>query len=570
MATSLHILVVEDSEDDTFLMQRQLLKSGYNPLIKRVDNEQDLQDALSAGQWDIAITDHNLPGYSSSQAIKTIKAYDLDLPIIIVSGSIGEDIAVAAMKAGANDYIMKSNLPRLIPAINRELREAESRQARRRAEETIRHMAFHDSLTGLINRAEFEQRLKHALHTLHSQDQSHALLYIDLDQFKIINDTCGHVAGDQLLKQLTVILHQQIRESDTLARLGGDEFGLLLEKCPIDKAMKISEKILKTISGFHFAWQTQTFTIGASIGLVMINDTMQTMSDVLSSADMACYAAKESGRNRVHLYREDDSLLIRRHGEMQWVIRINDALQQDAFCLYMQEIRSIEAGRDSHYEFLVRLKDKDEIILPGAFIPAAERYNLMPAIDRWVVRHALLCIDTLTAGNKVGKNSIFFINLSGMSLSDDSLFEHLESLFKEYADLAPRICFEITETAAISNLPRAVTFIKEIKSYGCKFALDDFGAGLSSFSYLKTLPVDYIKIDGGFVRDMLVDQMDAVIVEAISKIGQVAGLITIAEFVENMDLFDAVQECGIDYAQGFGLHVPELCEPDLNIKKVSA
>ena len=560
MKQTLRMLVVEDSEDDTWLMQRQLVNAGYAPQITRVENEPDLKNALGANHWDIVITDHNIPGYSSEQAIQTIKSYDLELPIIIVSGSIGEDIAVAAMKAGANDYIMKSNLTRLAPAIQRELREAESRLARRRAEETIRHLAFHDSLTGLINRAEFEQRLKQALHTRHNSDQqSHALLYIDLDQFKVVNDTCGHVAGDQLLKQLTVVLQKPIRESDTLARLGGDEFGLLLENCPMEYAMKIAEKILDAIRDFHFVWEHQTFTLGASIGMVMINDTHLTMTDVLSSADMACYAAKESGRNRIHLYRDDDSLLMRRHGEMQWLTRINDALKTDSFCLYMQEIHALNNNKENSYEFLVRLKEHDQMSMPGAFIPAAERYNLMPAIDRWVVSEALGCIDAMVRSGRAGQSATFFINLSGLSIGDNSFIDFLEHSFKDYADHTHRVCFEITETAAISNLPYAVRFIDQIKNYGCQFALDDFGAGLSSFSYLKSLPVDYIKIDGGFVRDMLVDQMDLAIVQAVSNIGRVAGLKTIAEFVETADILNEVVKTGIDYAQGFGIHKPEAC-----------
>ncbi len=554
------MLVVEDSEDDTWLMQRQLVTAGYRLKLTRVETDAELKQALADEQWDIVITDHNIPGYSSEQAIQTIKAHNVDLPIIIVSGSIGEEIAVTAMKAGANDYIMKNNLARLAPAIERELREAESRQARRRAEETIRHMAYHDSLTGLINRAEFEQRLKHALHSLQVQQHSHALLYIDLDQFKLINDTCGHVAGDQLLKQLTLVLHKPIRESDTLARLGGDEFGLLLEQCPMEHAMKIAEHILELIRDFHFVWEQQSFSIGASIGLVMINDAHLTMTDVLSAADMACYAAKESGRNRIHLYRDDDSLLMRRHGEMQWVARINDALRQNAFCLFIQKIESLKNKGETSYEFLVRLNENGQHTMPGAFIPAAERYNLMPAIDRWVVKEALACVEIMNASNTDSDKATYFINLSGVTISDNGFIEYIDKLFKDYTHITHQICFEITETAAISNLPFAVRFIEHIKAYGCMFALDDFGAGLSSFSYLKALPVDFIKIDGGFVRDMLVDQMDLAIVQAVSNIGRVAGLKTIAEFVESAEILQEVENTGIDFAQGFGIHKPELAD----------
>ena len=561
MKKNLRLLVVEDSEDDVLLMQRVLSNAGYQAEILRVDNGNDLDAALSNQQWDLVITDHNIPGFSSEASLQHVKKFDENIPVVIVSGSIGEDIAVAAMKAGAQDYIMKNNLVRLVPAIERELREVETRRARRRAEDTIRHMAYHDSLTGLINRAEFERRLKRVLFGLKDikdNGHNHALFYIDLDQFKIINDTCGHVAGDELLKQITVILHKPIRESDTLARLGGDEFGILLENCPIDQATLIADNIIKEVKDFHFAWKNQTFQIGASIGLVMLTGAEQSMTEVLSAADMSCYAAKDAGRNRYHIYSEDDTSLIRRHGEMKWVSRIHEALKNNSFILYQQPMVPVdsESGLSTNYEFLIRLKDKGEVIAPGAFIPAAERYNLMPAIDRWVISQAFKSIVEISQSNpSLGKSS-YFLNLSGTSLSDEAFFDFLREQFEEYDLLAEQICFEVTETAAITNLASTVEFIKQLKQLGCKFALDDFGAGLSSFSYLKSLPVDYLKIDGGFVRDMLEDPMDAAIVAAVNNIGHVAGLITVAEFVESTEIMSMLGEIGVDYAQGYALAKP--------------
>ncbi len=562
MKKILRLLVVEDSEDDVILMQRVLNRAGYETDLLRVDNGKDLDLALKNNDWDIVITDHNIPGFSSDASLKHVKEYDEHMPVVIVSGSIGEDIAVAAMKAGAQDYIMKNNLVRLVPAIERELREVETRRARKRAEDTIRHMAYHDSLTGLINRAEFERRLKRVLFGLKDNDYHHALFYIDLDQFKIINDTCGHVAGDELLKQLTVILHKPIRESDTLARLGGDEFGILLENCPIDHAKLIANNIIKEVKDFHFAWKNQTFQIGASIGLVMLTDHEQGMTEVLSAADMSCYAAKDAGRNRFHLYSEDDTSLIRRHGEMKWVSRIHEALNNNSFVLYQQKMLAVNAnaGLSTNFEFLIRLQEKDEVIAPGAFIPAAERYNLMTIIDRWVISEAFQCIVKISRTNPDLKDATYFLNLSGTSLSDEAFFDFLREQFEEHSLSADQICFEVTETAAITNLASTVEFIKQLKVLGCQFALDDFGAGLSSFSYLKSLPVDYLKIDGGFVRDMLEDPMDAAIVAAVNNIGHVAGLKTVAEFVENTDIMQALAEIGVDYAQGYALAKPRPVE----------
>lgn len=558
MKKNLRLLVVEDSEDDVLLMQRVLSSAGYDVELLRVDNGDDLDLALENYKWDLVITDHNIPGFSSDASLRHVKKFDDNIPVVIVSGSIGEDIAVAAMKAGAQDYIMKSNLVRLVPAIERELREVETRRAHKRAEDTIRHMAYHDSLTGLINRAEFERRLKRVLFGLKDNKNHHALFYIDLDQFKIINDTCGHVAGDELLKQITVILQKPIRESDTLARLGGDEFGILLENCPISQAQLIANNIIKEVKDFHFAWKNQTFQIGASIGLVMLTDSDQSMTEVLSAADMSCYAAKDAGRNRFHIYSEDDTSLIRRHGEMKWVSRIHKALANNSFILYQQMMLPVDSDSKypRNYEFLVRLKDKNEIIAPGAFIPAAERYNLMPTLDRWVISHAFQCIVEISRSNPELAKSTYFLNLSGTSISDEAFFDFLREQFDKYELSAEQICFEVTETAAITNLAKTVEFIKQLKQLGCKFALDDFGAGLSSFSYLKNLPVDYLKIDGGFVRDMLDDPMDAAIVSAVNNIGHVAGLRTVAEFVESTQIMSELAEIGVDYAQGFALAKP--------------
>ncbi len=557
MGEPIRVLLVEDSENDALLLMRELTRGGFEPTCHRVEEREAMREALENESWDLVITDHNLPGFSSEAALDAVKESGFDIPVIIVSGSIGEDIAVAAMKTGAHDYIMKDNLSRLVPAIERELREVENRRAHRQAAEIIRHMAYHDALTGLTNRHEFERRLRKLLRS-DETDGQHALLYLDLDQFKIINDTCGHTAGDELLKQLAVVLHKPIRDTDTLARLGGDEFGVLLEHCGQQRAIEIAQNLLEVVSEFRFSWQEKTFALGVSIGLVMIDHDGKTMSDLLSAADMSCYAAKEKGRNRIHVYHDDDAEVLQRHGEMQWVNRINSALEEERFLLHKQCILPLgsHGANVQHCEFLLRMRDDDgELIMPGAFIPAAERYDLMPRLDRWVIREAFRWVSEQMS-SKDGLHGTCFINLSGASLSDARFFAYIRARLSEYEIPEGIICFEITETATIANLGAAVRFIHDIKEAGCLFALDDFGSGMSSFSYLKTIPADFLKIDGMFVRDMLADPMDRAIVAAVNEIGHVAGLRTIAEFVETPQTLDVLRDMGIDYAQGFGIEKP--------------
>lgn len=572
--TRLRVLMVEDSEDDAILVDRELRRGGYDTVFCRVQTREDLHKALESNDWDLVITDHNMPSFSSAAALAVVQGSGLDVPVIIVSGSIGEEIAVAAMKTGAHDYVMKDNLARLVPAVERELREAKSRGARRQAEATIRHLAYHDALTGLGNRHQFERSLAKAVDEVHEQGVHHALLYIDLDQFKIVNDTCGHTAGDQLLKQLAVVLQDSLRDSDTLARLGGDEFGLVLHGATGKQARRIAEKLLSVIKSFRFSWQGKTFVVGASIGVVEITTRYREPSDVLVAADMACYAAKERGRSQIHVYREDDSELARRHGEMQWVASIPEALENNRFTLYYQPI--VPLGSKGHngsrfLEILVRMvSDDGRLVLPGAFIPAAERYNLMPSVDRWIIENALRAVSE-AGGNYFAQDTQLtaFVNLSGASLSDETLYAFIRDQMHRYQVSPENVCFEITETAAIADLPTALKFINAIKNEGCLVALDDFGSGLSSFSYLRTIPADFIKIDGAFVREMLVDPMSAAIVESIHRIARVAGLRTIAEHVEDDEVRAHLATMGIDFAQGYAIANPEVLEPKVARAKLA-
>ncbi|MFC6337405.1 EAL domain-containing protein [Pseudomonas sp. CCM 7891] len=422
--------------------------------------------------------------------------------------------------------------------------------------------ATHDALTGLANRREFEYRLEHVLKNVARQQTGcHALMFLDLDQFKLVNDTCGHAAGDELLRHICALLQSDLREGDTLARLGGDEFGILLENCPAPVAEKIAESLRHTVQNLHFVWKGRPLVTTISIGLVHISQTPTTLETSLRAADMACYMAKEKGRNRVQVYHPDDSELSLRFCEMAWVQRLHMALEENRFCLYAQEIAPLgdtEQGH-GHIEILLRLHDEaGRIILPDSFIPAAERYGLMTSLDRWVVENVFKIIARCMLERPGRPMAICAINLSGITIGDEHFLGFLRDKFKAYNIPAEMICFEITETSAISNLPSAINFINELKELGCHFSLDDFCAGMSSFAYLKHLPVDFLKIDGSFVKDMLDDPINRAMVEVINHIGHVMGKRTIAEFVETPQIEQALLEIGVDYAQGYLIERPQL------------
>ncbi|KAB0516515.1 MULTISPECIES: EAL domain-containing protein [Pseudomonas] len=422
--------------------------------------------------------------------------------------------------------------------------------------------ATHDALTGLANRREFEYRLEQVLHPMGTQQGGrHALMFLDLDQFKLVNDTCGHAAGDELLRHICALLQSDLREGDTLARLGGDEFGILLENCPAAAAEKIAESLRHTVQSLHFVWKGRPFMTTVSIGLVHLGHTPTTLETSLRAADMACYMAKEKGRNRVQVYHADDSELSVRFGEMAWVQRLHMALEENRFCLYAQEISPLghTDGGDGHIEILLRLHDESgRIILPDSFIPAAERYGLMTSLDRWVVENVFKIISRCLQERPGRPMAMCAINLSGITIGDDDFLGFLREKFHTYNIPPGMICFEITETSAIANLGSAIRFINELKALGCHFSLDDFCAGMSSFAYLKHLPVDFLKIDGSFVKDMLDDPINRAMVEVINHIGHVMGKRTIAEFVETPHIEQALLEIGVDYAQGYLIERPQL------------
>lgn len=433
----------------------------------------------------------------------------------------------------------------------------------------LSYQSTHDALTGLLNRREFETRLSHALESAQSEGEQHAICHLDIDRFKIINDACCHEAGDNLLRTIAGLLPRYLRESDALARLGSDEFGLLLKNCPLRDAVGIAEKILSAIHAHRFESDGGTFDITASIGIASIDGQSENSTSVMGAADLACYVAKDLGRNRIHVYESGDQELMRRHSEMRWVSRITEAIDKDRFVLYYQDICPVVAGSDDvqHFEILVRmLGDDGNVVMPGEFLPAAERYNLIGLLDRWVIRNSLEWYAENCPGCSAVDSVIMAINISGASIADDSLLDYIKSELERVEVPAAAVCFEITETAAIANLDAAKLFIHDLHKLGCRFALDDFGSGLSSFAYLKTLPVDYLKIDGGFVRDMVTDPVDFAMVSSMHQLGKAMGIRTIAEFVENDKVIDKLAEIGVDYAQGYAIGLPQ----ELNSKQLSS
>nr|WP_281244303.1 EAL domain-containing protein [Aquisalimonas asiatica] len=546
------VLVVEDSADTRLMLTEFLRRDGY--VVHCACNGEEALQQLAAETPDLILMDCVMPVMDGLEACRRIKSHDeyADVPLLIITALNDESSAGEAIRAGATDFITK---PIFLPVLRQRLRQLVlSRERHQR----IRYLAYHDNLTGLPNRARFHQELDELLQSAQGGGREHALMYLDLDQFKIVNDTCGHAAGDELLKELGEVLSGQVRNGDLVARLGGDEFGVLLRDCRLEDGVAVAEKVIDAVRNFIFFWEEQAFFIGASAGVVAISAESSTTGDLLSAADTACYAAKSGGRGRVEVYRREAGQVRQESEQLQLVPRITRALEGDRFVLYRQQIVPLSAPVEHvpHYEVLVRMLDEDGTIVPPAhFIPSAERYQVMPRVDRWVIRHALkhLRDEHLHSEQPVR----YSINLSGTTLIEKGFGDFLEEQLSVSGVPPQWLCFEITETATIRQMDAAVAFINRIRSLGCAFALDDFGAGLSSFGYLKTLPVDFIKIDGRFVRDLLEETFDQAMVEAIQRIGSVMGIETIAEFVENEAVMARLREIGVNYAQGYGIHRPE-------------
>ena len=422
-------------------------------------------------------------------------------------------------------------------------------------QQSLAEEARFDPLTNLLNRTELDRCLSNLVDDAEATDRHHALLYIDLDQFKVVNDSCGHQAGDELLRQVARQLRNVVQSGDIVGRLGGDEFAILLCNVTSSEAVTTARRVCNTIANLRFAWHTSSFTISSSIGVAAITPMTRTAHRALQQADAACFAAKDGGRNRVHLFREDDKQLRKTRGEMAWLPRINSALDEDHMCLVQQRIAPL-SGAEEMAEVLLRLDNGNgHMIAPGAFIPAAERYNLMPRIDRWVIEHMLHTLSLIDA--RQDPVSRYTINLSGLSVGDEQFLRFIVDEFEKHSVDPTRICFEITETAAVTNFSQAIRFMSLLREIGCSFALDDFGSGMSSFGYLRDMPIDYLKIDGMFVRNLEIDAFHRTIVKSIIDVDRAAGMKTIAEHVDSDAAVRMLREMGADYVQGFHIHKPE-------------
>ena len=422
----------------------------------------------------------------------------------------------------------------------------------------LAHQATHDELTGLLNRQAFDGHLQRALESARTSASTHALCYMDLDQFKVVNDTCGHLAGDELLCRVTSLLQESVADTDLVARLGGDEFGILLSRCTLEEAERRVGAFHHELQQFRFAWRDKTFAVGASIGLVPITREFRTVAHLLSAADHACYAAKENGRNRIQVYQEDDATFVRRQGEMSWVARIQRTLEEDRFRLFSQQMQPLgpEAPPGLYFEVLLRMAGEDgQIHLPADFLRAAERYGLMRAIDRWVIRETLRTLSGQPTPF-LDRLRLCAINLSAVSLNDEDLYDFLEIELAGSGVPADRLCFEITETAAIENLSRTRRLMARLVEKGVRLSLDDFGTGMSSYSYLKELPVSFLKIDSKFIKDIVTDPLDRAMVESINQVGHVMGLRTVAEGVASVAVVERLKAFGVDFAQGNWISPP--------------
>lgn len=424
----------------------------------------------------------------------------------------------------------------------------------RRLSQEMAYQAMHDELTGLGNRRAFEAALNQCFAQVRDQGHSHVVCYLDLDDFKVVNDTCGHAAGDELLRQIARLLGQGLRPQDHLCRLGGDEFGMVLSNQRLSQAVAVAERLQQRLAAERFVWQGQSFGVGVSIGMVMLDARSESVGALLQAADSACYVAKDAGRGRIHVYTNDDPALAQRYGVMEWVSRIENALREDRFVLYAQPIVPIDeaSGRGLYCEFLLRMRDEQGgLVLPGQFMPAVERYHLAARVDRWVLSHALAWM--VPHQEQIGQCSI---NLSGQSLGDPMFMTYVLDTLAATPMPCHKLCFEITETAAISNLHTAKHFIDTLRKMGCQLSLDDFGSGLSSFAYLRNLPVDVLKIDGQFVRDVASDPVSLAMVKSIHEIGCLMGKETVAEFAETPAILEVLRGLGVHYAQGYAVGYP--------------
>jgi len=563
------VLFVDDEPNVLSAYKRNLHKRFQ--MDTALSGIEALELVATNGPYAVVISDMGMPGMDGMKLLTILKKFAPDTVRIMLTGYADQKVAVDAVNQGQvfkflnkpcspEDMaaVIESGISQYNQAIEITKRLARSSAEVRGLTEKLSYQAKHDLFTGLANRHTFEAQLQLFLESAQHEGREHALGFLDVDHFHIINDTCGHVAGDELLRQLAQQLASQQRNGDLLARLAGDEFGIMLADCPLEEAKRIITERHKKLKHFQFKWEDKQFDTCISIGLAPINQESVSVAAVLSAAETACNVAKNQGRNIIHVGDTSDPEMTDRMNEVQWVNRINEALLKNRFCLYYQTIAPVAENtcEGDHYELLVRMQGENgEIIPPGEFLPAAENYYLSPKLDRWVIQHAANWLSSNP--ERLEKLSLCNINLSGHSFSDKDMLNFILTTFDQASIPPEKICFEVTETAAIAHLNHTISFIKELKSKGFLFALDDFGSGLSSFAYLKNLPVDILKIDGIFVKTMDIDEFDQAMVKSISEIGQVMGKKTVAEFVENQEILQLLRKLKVDYAQGYHIAKPQ-------------
>ena len=556
----LRVLLVEDSADDAEIVRRLLSRDGLSPLMERVQNADEMSAALEASGWDVVLADDHLPSFSSAAALSLVRARGTDVPVLIVSGAIGRDAAVRALRAGADDVVSKSDLARLVPALRRGLQEAENRRARRTAEEQLTRIRTHDPLTGLVNGDELLRRLTTAVSTIDRTGRPVSFVLLDLDGFRSLNGALGRAAGDAILQGVAVALQGVVSEGETVARIGVDEFGVLLPGLDAEEATRRGARLVETVSALRLRSAGRALVVRASAGVVTITSGDRAADDVLREATAACVAAKEVGGRRVRRFDRSDPAVMKRWTEAEWVPRLLGALDNGRFVLYAQSLLPLRpaAPGERVTEILVRLVDPDgRLVLPGEFVPAAERFGLAAAIDRWVVRDLIHRVSSRPPSPEESGPSTLLVNLSGTTLSDLTFAEDVERMLRRSACDPSRFCFEVTETAVVRDLEAAVDLMARLSRLGCRFALDDFGTGLSSLAYLRSLPVQLLKIDGAFIRGLARDATARAIVESVVHLARALGLGTVAEWVEDSATLEHVTTAGLDYAQGFAIHTPE-------------
>ena len=556
MNRALRVLLVLEAEADSVRVLAALRSAGFEPDHRRVGTAAALREALRFTDWDLVLSDSAQGNLTYASILRELAADGRDLPLILVTAGIGEELAVEAIKAGAADFVSRDHLDRLGTAVRRELQDAEQRRARRRSEELLRYQACHDDLTGLLNRRTFMERLHDNLVQVRRSRTPASLCFMDLDRFKAVNDRCGHRAGDELLRQLASLMRQAVRESDTLARLGGDEFGLLLRDCDSEQAQRVAGDLRDRIRAFRFNWRDQVFDVGISIGIAPVTADAANAAELLSAADMACYRAKDDGEGAIRCYHGEDAELDAQRGDLRSLGALEAALDRDAFVLVTQPLIRLTDGSGTMLgrEILLRMRGDDGgLVSPDAFLPVAERNGLLPTLDRWVIHSVLSRIGQWVRRHHNGSDTLFFLNLSGASLQEPGLADFIRDEIGRRGVPPDLLCFEISETAAVVNLSAAIEVSHRLKSLGCHFAVDDFGSGLSAFRYVRRLPVDFLRIDGRLVRDMLSDPIERAVVESIQRVGHLMGLRTIAESVETGEHLRVVRALGIDAAQGYAI-----------------